>query len=600
MTAFAAVVREDGTEEALAEVAAALGGTGGADASATSLGSCTLLLAPLHHEDPAGPVVLPAGIGLAGQVLLEGRRDLAAALREPAFASSAALAAAAYTRWGDRCTEHLRGEFAFGLWDANAQTLLCARDGMGLRLLYVADSAGTLIVTNVLAAALRHPAIPDDPDDTARVGFLAHGGAGDPVRTPYRHVKVLPPGHTLVVDTRRGASRMFRHWHFPVPDGSVRREEASAPEAYRAVLAEAVRDRTSERGTSIFVSGGIDSTTIAAAACEAEAPGRLHAVTARYPRYEADGELRYTRAAVDALGLPLTVIEADRHEPWHPLSAYASIPEPLDEPMLADWRAAVACAAEHGTVALYGEDGDILFRPPGWRALRRAQSIGSIGLAAARYVLSERRRPYLGLRWRERLGLSRKRRHTLPAWLTPDARALLERCEPATILGHVPEALAPHPTRPATQEGLTATTYSRDFALMIAPEVTRQRIELRFPLFDTRVVQFVISLPAIPWSQHKALPRLAYRGRLPRAVLDRRKTTLAGFNEAMVAAWRKSSSHAVPLPGGTLSVWIDRESWTRTLQQGSHAEIMEAWRVLGLHAWMASPRTASGSPACIP
>ena len=173
MTAFAVVVQKRGTRHAVEEVAEALGSIGGAYPAVVSLGACALLLAPLHHDDPDGPVVFPAGIGVAGQIVLEGRRDLASMLRQPTSACGAALAGAAYLRWGESCTDHLSGEYAFALWDPNARTLLCARDGMGLRLLYVADSADTLIVTNVLAAALRHPAIPDDPDDTALIGFLA-------------------------------------------------------------------------------------------------------------------------------------------------------------------------------------------------------------------------------------------------------------------------------------------------------------------------------------------------------------------------------------------------------------------------------------------
>ena len=600
MTAFAAIVQKRGTRHAVADVAEALGSLGGTDPAIVSLGSCVLLLAPLHPDDPDGPVVLPAGIAVAGQILLEGRRDLASTLRQPFSACSAALAGAAYGRWGERCAEHLSGEYAFAVWDSNAQTLLCARDGLGLRLLYVADSPDTLIVTNILSAALRHPDIPDDPDDRALIEFLAHGGAVDEVRTPYRHVRVLPAGHTLAVDTGHDSTRMHRHWRFPVPDPAPQRGEAAVLEQYRSVLAEAVRDRISG-STSIFLSGGVDSTTIAAAARDVAPSGRLQAITARYPRYVADGELRYARAAAESLGLPLTIINADRYDAWHPSCACPVTPEPLDEPMLADWRDAVACAAGYGTVALYGEDGDALFRPPGWRALRNAGSIGSIAVTAARYAVSEKRRPYLGLRLRERLGISRPRRSATPAWLTGDARAVLARRDPATVLGHAPEPLPPHPTRPETQARLTATTFCRDFASTIAAEVTRQRVELRLPLFDTRLIRLVVSLPAIPWCQHKTLPRRAYRGRLPQDVLDRPKTTLDGFNEALVAAWRRPSGGALPTPGGKLAAWIDGGEWTRTLQLGRPEAVMAAWRVLALDTWIAAAHTAAaGGSKCTP
>jgi hypothetical protein len=144
---------------------------------------------------------------------------------------------------------------------------------------------------------------------------------------------------------------------------------------------------------------------------------------------------------------------------------------------------------------------------------------------------------------------------------------------------------------------LTSTTYCRDFASTIAAEVTRQRVELRFPLFDTRLVRLVVSLPAIPWCQHKALPRRAYRGRLPQDVLDRPKTTLRGFNDALVAAWRRSRSGALPIPVGKLATWIDVGEWTRTLQSGQPEAVMAAWRVLALDIWIAA---AARSSACTP
>ena len=595
MTAFAAILQKRGALKGVDAVAGGLGSVGGARVASVSLGPCALLLAPLHDDDPPGPTVLRDGIAVAGQIMLEGRRDLASALRAPVAAPGAALAGAAYGRWGERCAEHLSGEYVMALWDPHARTLLCARDGMGLRLLYVADSPDTLIVTNVLAAALRHPAIHDDVDDAALAGFLAHGAEGDEARTCYRHVRVLPAGHTLAFDVRAGTSRMHRHWRFPIPGAAPHRRDAEVLEEYRAVLAEAVRDRISGGRASIFLSGGVDSTTIAAAAREVAPSGGLHAITARYPRFVPDSDLPFARAAAAYLGIAQTVVDADKHDAWHSLGEAASPPEPLDEPMLADWREAVACAAGHGTVALYGEDGDNLMRPPGWRALRAAGSVAAITTASARYLVTSGRRPYLGLRWRERLGIRRRRTRKLPDWLTSEARALLAATtSAATVLGHAPEPMPPHPTRPEAQAGLIATTYSRHYAATIAAEVTRQPVELRFPLFDVRLVKFVMSLPGIPWCQHKALPRRAYRGRLPQEVLDRPKTTLAGFNEAFVGAWRRSGGGAVPPVQGDLRCWVDREEWGRALREGSCEEVMAAWRVIALDVWMAArPRSST-------
>ena len=600
MTAFAAVVQKDGGRPGFGVVTDALSAVTGKPAVSLALGPCTMAVSPLHASDPPAPVTLPMGAVLAGSMVIEAPRDLAAKLGERPPASAASLIGAAYARWSTHLTDHLSGEFAFALWDPREQTLLCARDGLGLRLLYVAESPGAIVVTNVLEAALRHPQISGALDEAGLVAFLAHGGAADHVRTCYRDVKVLPPGHTLAIDARRlSDTRMWRHWHFPVPDGA-RRTGDSILEEYRARLADAVRDRTDANGTSIFLSGGLDSTTMAAAAKEVAPPGTLHALTTRYRRYVDDIELPFTRAAAEHLDLPLTVLDADAHEPWQVDPADPPLAAPLDEPMLADWRDALACAAQHGTAALYGEDGDALLRPPGWRGLRNAGSIGSIGLAAARYALSAGRRPYLGLRWRERLGIAPRRHHVLPEWLAADARKILDNVRTDSILGCVPNELPPHPTRQEAQVILTSTTISRSFAATIAPETTLRPVELRFPILDTRLIELVMSVPAIPWCQHKTLPRRAYRGRLPAAVIDRPKTPLAGFNEEFVAQWRWANAHRAPAaPSNPTNAWVDAGKWADVLQNGAPGAVMAAWRVSALDAWLATRARSVKDATCI-
>ena len=558
MTAFAAILHRNEDAPLVPGIAEALSSVTGRSAAAVRLGRCALIVAPLHAGDPAAPIVTPSGSVLAGQMLFE----------------------------GGRYTDCPAGEYAFASWDPVRQTLQCARDGLGIRLLYVAESTDAIVVTNVLAAALRHPRISDAQDEAALIAFLAYGGSIDEVRTCYRDIKVLPPGHTLTIDGESFDARLWRHWHFPAPDG-VRRTDEAILEEYRALLANAVRDRLDRHGTSIFLSGGIDSTTMAAAAIDVAPANTLHAITTRYPRFVDDVELPFTRAAADRLGLPLTVLDADTHAPWQVDPGDPPLTAPLDEPMLADWRDALACAASHGTVSLYGEDGDALLRPPGWRALRNAASVAAIGVAAARYTLAQRRRPYVGLRWRERMGLVRRRTPSPPPWLSEEARAALDRSEPATVLGRAPEPLPPHPTRPEAQAILTSPTISRHFAATIAPETTRRRVELRFPILDTRLIRFVMSVPAIPWCQQKTLPRRAYRGRLPDEVLDRPKTPLIGFNEGLVAAWRMAHGGAVT-PADAIAPFIKMDDWTRALQHGAPEAVMAAWRVCALNVWLAA------------
>ena len=561
MTAFAAILHKNDDAVPVDPVARALADVTGRAASASTAGRCVLLVSPLHANDSPAPVRTPSG-----QLTV-----------------------------GSRTSEF--GEYACASWNPGDETLECSRDGLGIRLLYVAAGEDTIVVTNVLAAALCHPRIAATLDEAALIEFLAYGTSLDHARTCYRDVRVLPPGHTLTIDGRSFTARMRRHWTFPVAD-EVRRTAGEIVDEYRSLLADAVRDRLGSDGTSIFLSGGIDSTTMAAAAVDVAPPRTLHAITTRYPRYVDDVELPFTQAAAERLGLPLTIVDADAHAPWHQDAETPPLSLPLDEPMLADWRDALTCAAQHGTVALYGEDGDALLRPPGWRALRNAASLGEIGLAAAHYALTHGKRPYIGLRWRERMGIVRPRRFSAPPWLTDHARTILDDTAPADVLGCRPEPLPPHPTRPEAQAVLTSTTIARHFAATIAPETTRRRVELRFPILDLRLVRLVVSIPAIPWCQDKALPRRAYRGRLPDAVIDRPKTPLVGFNEGMVDAWRRSTGNHVATLSDPVAGWIDGAAWAQTLRNGAPGAVMAAWRVSALDAWLAGRSRPAGDAAC--
>jgi asparagine synthase (glutamine-hydrolysing) len=125
----------------------------------------------------------------------------------------------------------------------------------------------------------------------------------------------------------------------------------------------------------------------------------------------------------------------------------------------------------------------------------------------------------------------------------------------------------------------------------VSPELTGECMEFRFPLLDTRVIEYVFSVPPIPWCQHKRLAREAFRAHLPGAVVDRPKTGLTGFNDALVADWRRrtfpSNGDSLIADAG-ISEWIDVTKWTAALRTGSTDDVMAAWRVIELGSWLAS------------
>jgi Asparagine synthase/Glutamine amidotransferase domain len=587
VTAFAAIIpRQAGAERTgTSEIAAALSEVYDTPCESALFDGCVLLAAPIVPGSDGHLFIDPiSGIAATGQVLLEDRRKLSGALGLPPHTHSLRLAAAACLRWGTTCAERLAGEFALAMWNVRDRVFLCARDGLGVRPLFVGTGSGVLVVSNILNAARAHPHVSRDIDERTLHGFLATGGIPE-TRTAYRAVVPLPAGHTLTI-RQGGDSTLRRHWVFPAPGGSLIRDPRAAIDGYREALESAVRDRLEPR-TSILMSSGIDSTTIGAAARRAMPETTLHAFTAEYARVPSASEVPLAHKAAAALGIPITPVPADTHAALHHLSGGRRTPQPADEPGLSDWRALIGAAAAHSWAALYGEDGDALFQPPGWRELRRVTTPFGLAADVARFTFAARRLPYLGMRLRERAGLRKPPGPPPPPrWLRPAPQDVsIDAGEPC-VLGHRAMPLQPHPTRPQVQERLWPPVAAY-LAGILSPELTGHRLELRCPLLDTRVIRFVVNVAPIPWCQRKELARAAYADMLPAAMVRRPKRGLAGLDEALARDWQQ---HHAEDPATSLSAplddWIDADEWRRALRSPDARTVGEAWRVLQLAGWL--------------
>ena len=595
MTAFAAVVWPCGATsrpDVCVHVSDALHDVAGRRPTTLEVDGCTLWLAVPQPFGIPRSVAAAGPIAAVGQVLLEDPGSIASRLSATGTLDDLDLAARAVERWGDGCGEQINGEYALAAFDTRRQTLRAMRDGLGVRLLYTAVGRTGLIVTNVLAAA-RHEGFGGcSLDERSLLEFLVEGGPADAVRTPYRSIRLVPPGHTLIAGHTEPV-RIERHWRFPTPS-MLRARPPDVCEGYRAVLRRAVADRTRDHRCAIFLSGGVDSGTIAAAASLERVA--LTAFTATYDRLAPGDEVEFARTTADRLRLPLVTFAGDRHGALAP-----SGPPPadlVDEPTLADWRAAARLVSQKGPVALYGEDGDALFLPPGYAALRSGMSFATFVRSAAWLALSRGSVPYLGVRLRERLhGRSATPPPMRPSWLTGEAPVFTpDPATASTVLGVRIGAAPIHPTRPDVQARF-GLPVSRSLATLIAAETTRAQLEIRLPLLDTRVLSYVVSVPPIPWCQNKRLPRDAFRGVLPDRVLNRPKRGVAGFNEALVREWRRTRARgACDLVNDTLS-WVARDVFERTLQHGGWRDVMVAWRVLQLDGWLRHVRAPSPEPA---
>lgn len=248
--------------------------------------------------------VLGPGVVLVADARLIRPDRLGAALGLAANAvhamSDSALILAAWQQWGEAAPDRLEGEFCFALWEAAPRRLTLVRDHLGLRPLYYGAWTGGCAFSTSLAGLLLVPQVDTALDECAIADYLATLASED-VSTPYRGVRRLAPGSVLRSTLGR-ASKLRRYWHI---------ETASPVRLPRAEdYVQAVRERVDEviahccdtdHGVGLVLSGGLDSSTLAAlAARQLAAQGRtLHVASSVLPtghRGPAQDERTYMEA----------------------------------------------------------------------------------------------------------------------------------------------------------------------------------------------------------------------------------------------------------------------------------------------------------------
>jgi asparagine synthase (glutamine-hydrolysing) len=175
----------------------------------------------------------------------------------------------AYGEWGEACLGRLAGMFAFALWDARKERLFLARDRLGVKPLYYYASPDLFLFGSEIRALLAGGLVPRRVDMTGLASYLAFGAIQDPF-TIIEGVRSLPPGHTLVWEKNQFDTR--RYWSLGEvasrPPATDAPDEAIA--AIRGLIQQAVSQRLiSDVPIGVFLSGGVDSSSMVAIASEA-------------------------------------------------------------------------------------------------------------------------------------------------------------------------------------------------------------------------------------------------------------------------------------------------------------------------------------------
>jgi len=176
----------------------------------------------------------------------------------------------AYQKWGESCVEHLRGMFAFALWDAQQQKLFIARDRLGIKPLYYSADNGNVIFASEVRALLATDLVSRQVDLVALNEYLAYQSIPAP-RTLIKSIRTLLPGTCLTINAS-GRIDQTQYWDLLQnysPDARVA-DKAATVRRVGELLREATEQHlVSDVPVGVFLSGGIDSSAITALIREA-------------------------------------------------------------------------------------------------------------------------------------------------------------------------------------------------------------------------------------------------------------------------------------------------------------------------------------------
>jgi asparagine synthase (glutamine-hydrolysing) len=459
----------------------------------------------------------------------------------------------AYLEWGEEFPEHVQGMFALALWDSRLRKLVLARDRLGKKPLYYFAKGARVIFGSELKALVAHGAMPRELDPEALVQYLACEYVPAP-GSILRGVRKLPAGHVAVLDER--GLRLRRYWDLPAPSERTVPVDEAARELLSLLDAAVAKRLVADVPVGVFLSGGVDSTSIAALAVRHKQPLQTFSIGFTEESFD---ESPWAALASRRLGTEHVSEKFSGQDCMDLLpAAAAQLDEPFADPSFLPTLLLSRFTRRHVKVALAGDGGDELFagydpflaHRPAAAFARVPRPLRSLLQGLVHALPTSSRNMSLDFRLKQFLRgvdappslrhaswlasfLPREMASLLQPGLRPTAtvevafRAVLEdAARSGARPGSVDEALRFYLTRYLADDILVKA----DRASMAAS------LELRAPYLDTAVVEFAARLPwqlKMSLTRTKLILKRALRGVVPEEILRRPKK---GFG-IPVAAW---------------------------------------------------------------
>ncbi len=481
-----------------------------------------------------------------------------------------------YEDFGQQCVSKLRGMFAFAIWDTRKKALFLARDRVGIKPLYYCKTKEGLVFASEIKALLVDPAVKAEVDTHSIARFLTFfylPGA----ETLFHNIRRLEPGHTLHVQDGVLADRQY--WDLEFIDNARNGNFAAAKTDLLELLRETVRDHMiSDVPVGVLLSGGVDSTALLSFVVE-EAGHNVRTFTIGFEGEQFADERPYARLASQQFGTPHSEMTITAKEFQEFLPKYVwHMEEPVCEPPAVALYYVSKLASEHVKVLISGEGGDEAFagyqnyRNLLWmeRFKRIGQPFTGITAGVLRYLSHFQ-------------SLNKLEKYSTFMAMPPADYYFSRTASPVTFFNRMRGDLYSDSFRANTniEDSLhfahgyfdrtpshsvlnrmlyvDTKTWLPDDLLIKADKITMANsLELRVPLLDHKVLEFAARLPQeykVKGFTTKRILKEAFEGRVPKEILDRKKT---GF-PVPVETWVKND-----LKEYIREILLDR----KTLQRG--------------------------------
>lgn len=515
-----------------------------------------------------------------------------------------------YDEYGADCVQHLRGMFAFAIWDESEKSLFVARDRVGKKpLLYSHQPNGDLIFGSEFQALLAHPAISREVDSGAIDSYLSFLCVPAP-QTAFKQIRKLEPAHWL--RWKDGRIETKRYWQ---PDFSkkIKISERDAEEETLRILRESTKLRMiSEVPLGAFLSGGVDSSTVVALmAQESDRPVKTFSIGFEEQDFS---ELKYAKRVAEHVGAEYHefIVKPDAMEVLPTLVEHYG--EPYADSSAIPTYYVSKETRKYVTVALNGDGGDESFagyerhaamriaetyhRLP--KILRKALIEKPINLVPTSEIQKSRVRDVK--RFLQAANLPRTERYF--RWMSTfdrdSKKELYTESFSREIADNNPSEVLEKWFAKANGSGILDTTLLTDQMtylpndLLVKVDIASMAnsLEARSPFLDHKLIEFAASLPenikARKFETKSFLKRIAARF-VPREVIYRRKM---GFG-VPIGKWFRTDMRdfvrQILLSEKSLTRGIVRreiiEKYVREHTSAERDHAFQLWTLLMLELW---------------